>query len=336
MRRRVLKPIRSSSFVILSAAAVVTLFSTINAKVALAQSTGAYPNRPVTLIVPWPPGGSTDRHLRALAEATSKHLGQPILVVNQPGAGGTLGPGNMSQIAKPDGYTLAQFPMGMLRLPHMQKTAWDPIKDFTPIIGVTGYTFGVVVRADSPFKTFKEYLEAAKLKPNAVNYGSTGIGTSPHLLMEEVADKAKVELNHVPFKGNADLVQALMGGHVQAQSDATGWGPYVNDGRMRLLVTFGEKRTKRWNTVPTATELGLDVVSTSPYGIAGPKGMEPALVKTIHDAFKKGMEEAEHLKVLDALDQEPWYKNTEDYTKWVRETFPKERALVERLGLAGK
>jgi tripartite-type tricarboxylate transporter receptor subunit TctC len=336
MRRRVLKPIRASSFVILSAVAVVTVVSAINAKIALAQSTGAYPNRPVTLIVPWPPGGSTDRHLRALAEATSKHLGQPILVVNQPGAGGTLGPGNMSQIAKPDGYTLAQFPMGMLRLPHMQKTAWDPIKDFTPIIGVTGYTFGVVVRADSPFKTFKEYLEAAKLKPNAVNYGSTGIGTSPHLLMEEVADKAKVELNHVPFKGNADLVQALMGGHVQAQSDATGWGPYVNDGRMRLLVTFGEKRTKRWNTVPTATELGLDVVSTSPYGIAGPKGMEPALVKTIHDAFKKGMEEAEHLKVLDALDQEPWYKNTEDYTKWVRETFPKERALVERLGLAGK
>jgi tripartite-type tricarboxylate transporter receptor subunit TctC len=110
----------------------------------------------------------------------------------------------------------------------------------------------------------------------------------------------------------------------------------VNDGRMRLLVTFGEKRTKRWNTVPTATELGLDVVSTSPYGIAGPKGMDPALVKTIHDAFKKGMEDPEHLKVLDSLDQEPWYKNTEEYTRWVRETFPKERALVERLGLAGK
>jgi tripartite-type tricarboxylate transporter receptor subunit TctC len=331
-----LKPIRSSSFVMLSTVAALTVFSAITPKIAVAQSTGAYPNRPVTLIVPWPPGGSTDRHLRALAEATSKHLGQPILVVNQPGAGGTLGPGNMSQLAKPDGYTLSQFPMGMLRLPHMQKTVWDPIKDFTPIIGVTGYTFGVVVRADSPFKTFKEYLEAAKAKPNAVNYGSTGIGTSPHLLMEEVADKAKVALNHVPFKGNADLVQALMGGHVQAQSDATGWGPYVNDGRMRLLVTFGEKRTKRWNTVPTATELGLDVVSTSPYGIAGPKGMDPALVKTIHDAFKKGMEEAEHLKVLDALDQEPWYKNTEDYTKWVRDTFPKERALVERLGLASK
>jgi tripartite-type tricarboxylate transporter receptor subunit TctC len=208
-------------FCVTFSATVATLLA-INMPIATAQSTGAYPNRPVTLIVPWPPGGSTDRHLRALAEATSKHLGQPILVVNQPGAGGTLGPGNMSQVAKPDGYTLAQFPMGMLRIPHMQKVAWDPVKDFTPIIGVTGYTFGVVVRADSPFKTFKEYLEAARLKPNVVNYGSTGIGTSPHLLMEEVADKAKVLLNHVPFKGNADLVQALMGGHVQAQSDATG------------------------------------------------------------------------------------------------------------------
>jgi tripartite-type tricarboxylate transporter receptor subunit TctC len=327
---------RKSVFSCLGLMPVVVATNLYVACPAVWAQAAAYPTRPVTLIVPWPPGGSTDRHMRALAEATAKHLGQPILVVNQPGAGGTLGPGNMSQIAKPDGYTLSQFPMGMLRIPHMQKTVWDPVKDFTHVIGITGYTFGVVVRADSPFKSFKDYLDSAKLKPNSVNFGSTGIGTSPHLLMEEVADKAKVTLNHVPFKGNADLVQALMGGHVQAQSDATGWAPYVNDGRMRLLVTFGEKRTKRWNTVPTATELGLDVVSTSPYGIVGPKGMDPALVKVIHDAFKKGMEESEHLKVLDSLDQEPWYKNTEDYAKWVRETFPKERALVDKLGLGAK
>jgi tripartite-type tricarboxylate transporter receptor subunit TctC len=315
---------------------VIAVVGAFGSSATAQTAAGAYPSRPVTLIVPWPPGGSTDRHLRVLAEAASKHLGQPILVVNQPGAGGTLGPGNMSQVAKPDGYTVAQFPMGMLRIPHMQKVAWDPIKDFTPIIGVTGYTFGLVVRADSPFKTFRDYLEAAKLKPNNVNYGSTGIGTSPHLLMEEVADKAKVTLNHVPFKGNADLVQGLMGGHVQAQSDATGWAPYVNDGRMRLLVTFGEKRTKRWNTVPNASELGLDVVSTSPYGLVGPKGMDPAVVKVLHDAFKKGMEEPEHVKVLDILDQEPWYKNTDEYAKWLRETFPKEKGLIDRLGLSPK
>ena len=296
--------------------------------------TAPFPTKPVTLIVPWPAGGSTDRHLRALAEASSKHLGQPIVVVNQPGGGGTVGPGNMGLAAKPDGYTVAQFPMGMLRIPHMQKVNWDPVKDFSPIIGVTGYAFGVVVRADSPFKSFKEYLDAAKAKPGIINYGSTGIGTSPHLLMEEVADKVKVDLNHVPFKGNADLVQALMGGHVQAQSDATGWAPYVNDGRMRLLVTFGEKRTKRWNNVQTAKEMGIDVVSTSPYGIVAPKGVDAAVIKTLHDAFKKGMEDPEHLKVLDLLDQEPWYKSTDDYSKWIKETFPKEKALIDRLGMA--
>jgi tripartite-type tricarboxylate transporter receptor subunit TctC len=128
----------------------------------LAAHGQAFPSKPITLIVPWPAGGSTDRHLRTLAEIASKHLGQPIIIENKPGGGGTLGPGTMACTAKPDGYTIAQFPMGMLRIPHMQKTAWDPIKDFTFIIGVTGYTFGFVVRADSPYKTFKDYIEAAR------------------------------------------------------------------------------------------------------------------------------------------------------------------------------
>src|SRR5512138_1444733 len=102
--------------------------------VPVAAAFADYPDRPITLIVPWPPGGSTDRHLRTLADIASKNLGQPIVVHNQPGAGGTLGPGNMALNAKPDGYTIAQFPLGMLRLPHMQKTAWDPLTDFTFII----------------------------------------------------------------------------------------------------------------------------------------------------------------------------------------------------------
>ena len=112
----------------------------------------AFPDRPITLIVPWPPGGSTDRHLRTLAEIAGRHLGQSIVVQNHPGAGGTLGPGNMAVTAKPDGYTIAQYPMGMLRLPHMQKTAWNPLTDFTFIIGVSGYTFGFTVLADSPLQ----------------------------------------------------------------------------------------------------------------------------------------------------------------------------------------
>src|SRR5690606_37877425 len=116
---------------------------------------------------------------------------------------------------------------------------------------------------------------AARQKPGAIDYGSTGVGSSPHLLIEELAINAKVTLTHVPFKGNADMQQALLGGHVMAQSDATGWEQFVETGKMRLLVTFGEKRTKRWPEVPTAQELGYGVTSSSPYGLAGPKGMAP-------------------------------------------------------------
>jgi tripartite-type tricarboxylate transporter receptor subunit TctC len=300
---------------------------------ALAQ---AYPSKPVTLIVPWPPGGSTDRHLRGLAEIASKYLGQNIVVENKPGGGGTIGPSQMALQAKPDGYTISQFPMGMLRIPHMQKSPWNPLTDFTYIIGVTGYTFGLTVRADSPYKSFNEYIEAARKEPGKIDYASTGIGTTPHLNIEEVAMNAKVTLNHVPFKGNADSTQALLGGHVMAQSDATGWDKYVDGGQMRLLVTFGDTRTKRWPNVPTAKELGYGVVSTSPYGIAGPKGMDPAVVKTLHDAFKKAIDDPKHLELLAQLSQDVWYLNSEDYTKWVRDTFGKEKALIDRLGLGAK
>jgi len=295
-----------------------------------------YPSKPITLIVPWPAGGSTDRHLRGLAEIASRHLGQPIVVENKPGGGGTLGPGTMALNARPDGYTIAQYPLGMLRIPHMQKTVWHPINDFSFIIGVTGYTFGFVVRADSPYKTFNDYIAAARKQPGKIDYGSTGQGTSPHLLMEELADAAKVELNHVPYKGNADLMQAVLGGHVMAGSDATGWDKLVDAGQMRVLLTFGEQRTQRWPNVPTAKDLGYNVVATSPYGLAGPKGMDPAVIRTLHDAFKKAMEDPKHLELLAQLNQAPWYKAPEDYRAWAQATFAKDKVLIERLGLAGK
>ena len=296
----------------------------------------AFPSKPITLIVPWPAGGSTDRHLRALAEIAGKQLGQNILVENKPGGGGTTGPGTMALTAKPDGYTIAQYPMGMVRVPHMQKVPWDPLRDFSFIIGVSGYTFGFTVRADSPYKSFNDYIEAARKAPGKIDYGSTGVGTSPHLLMEELAGSAKVELNHVPFKGNADLTQALLGGHVMAMSDATGWDKFVDGGQMRLLVTFGEQRTKRWPNVPTAKELGYGVVSTSPYGLVGPKGMDPAVVKTLHDAFRKAMDDPKHLEVIAQLNQDLWYRSGDDYAKWARDQFAKDKLLIERLGLAAK
>ncbi|MFT0851572.1 tripartite tricarboxylate transporter substrate binding protein [Achromobacter sp. F4_2707] len=299
-----------------------------------AQAEIDFPTKPITLIVPWPAGGSTDRHLRALAQEASKELGQPVIVENRPGAGGTLGPSSMAMSAKPDGYTISQYPLGLLRMPHMQKTTYHPIDDFTFIVGLSGYLFGFTVREDSPFKTFDDYIEAARQKPNTIDYGSTGVGSSPHLLLEEIAINAGVELVHVPFKGNADMQQALLGGHVMAQSDAAGWDQFVDSGRMRLLVTFGEERTKRWPDVPTAKELGYNVVSSSPYGLAGPKGMDPAVVKKLHDAFKKALYSERSMEIMAQLNQEPVYRNSEDYKKWAEETFAKDKALIEHLGLA--
>lgn len=123
----------------------------------------------------------------------------------------------------------------------------------------------------------------------------------------------------------------LLGGHVDAAADATGWGPHVDAGKMRLLVTWGEKRTKRWPDVPTLKELGYDIVSNSPYGIGAPKGMDPKVVKVLHDAFKKGMEDPAHTSVLEKYDQELWYLSSEDYARYARETFAAEKATMTRM-----
>jgi tripartite-type tricarboxylate transporter receptor subunit TctC len=311
--------------------ATVAMALACAAPAALAQ---AFPSKPITLICPWPPGGSTDTHLRRFAGIAQRYLGQPVVVENKPGAGGTLGPANMAAMARPDGYTLAQYPISLIRVALMQKAAWDPLKDFSFVIGLTGYTFGVVVRSDSPFKTFNDLVDYARANPGRLAFGSTGNGTSPHLLMEEVALKAGVQFLHVPFKGNAESTQALMGGHVMAQSDATGWGRHVEAGTFRLLVTFGEKRTK-WNA-PTARELGLDIVSYSPYGIVAPRGMEPQLARALHDTFKKTLDDPEHIKMLEQLDQVYWYKSGEEFAQWAADTLRAERATLERVGLLAK
>jgi tripartite-type tricarboxylate transporter receptor subunit TctC len=309
---------------------IVAVVALCTAQHAWAQ---AFPAKPVTLVCPWPPGGSTDTHLRQFAQIAAKHLGQNVVIENKPGASGMLGPVAVSRMA-PDGYNLSQLPVSAFRVPHIQKVDWDPLKDFTYIIGITGYTFGVVVKSDSPFKSFRDLIEYARANPGKMSFGSTGTGTSPHLLMEEVGMKTGVQFLHVPFKGNADSTQALMGGHVMAQSDATGWGRHVDAGAFRLLVTFGEKRTK-WNA-PTAKELGIDIVSYSPYGIVGPKGMDPKVVKILHDAFKKTLDDPEHLKVLAQLDQVYWYKSSAEYAQWAADTLKAERATIERVGLLAK
>lgn len=294
-----------------------------------------FPNRPIRLICPWPAGGSTDAVMRVIAESAGKALGGQIVIENKAGASGMLGPNELVN-ARPDGYTLSQLTIGVARLPHMQKMQFDPLKDFTYVALLTGYTFGLVVRADSPIKSVKDLVDYAKANPEKFTYGSTGNGTTPHLAVEEFASRAGIKLQHIPFKGNADGMQALLGGHVMSHSDATGWGPHVDAGTCRLLATYGSKRTKRWPNVPTLQELGYETLADSPFGIGGPKGMDPAITQRLHDAFKKTLEDPAVLASFDKYDQSVIYMNTEDYTKFMRETFAKEKAIIEKLGLALK
>ncbi len=313
----------------------------LTAALALAVCAGAaqaqsFPARPVTLIVPWAAGGTTDVGLRALASATEKHLGQSIVIENRPGGSGTLGPGQMAATAKPDGYTVAQIPITVFRFPFMQKTTFDPSTDFTYIIGVSGYTFGVVVKDDAPWKTFQEFTADAKANAGKINYGTPGTGTSLHIAMEQIAKRQGIKWTQVPFKGNAEAMNALLGGHIHALADSSGWAQLVNAGQFRLLVTWGAARTKNWPNVPTLREIGIDMVSNSPFGIAGPKGMDPKVVKALHDAFKKGLEEPSYAEAMARLDQEQFYLSSEDYQKFALQQIEEARRFIAELGLGPK
>jgi len=319
--------LRRRTFLRLAAGAAALPIMT---RVANAQ---AFPSKPVTFIVPWPAGGTTDVALRALATATERHLGRSIIIENRGGAGGTLGPAQMASLGKPDGYTVAQLPIPVFRLPFMSRTSFDPVKDFTYIIGLSGYTFGVVVRNDSPWKTFPELIAAAKANPGTMTYGTPGAGTSLHITMEEISRRQGVKLVHVPFKGNAEATTALLGGHIHALADSTGWAPQVNEGKLRLLVSWGASRTKNWPTVPTLREIGIDIVSNSPYGIGGPKGMDPAVVKVLHDAFKKGLDEPSNLAAMAQFDQERFYLSSEEYHAFAMRQIEQEKRMIEELKL---
>jgi tripartite-type tricarboxylate transporter receptor subunit TctC len=303
------------------------------ATVAMPAWAQSYPSRTIRYICPWPAGGATDQVMRVLAESASRLMGQSVVIENKPGAGGMLGANELVN-AKPDGYTLSQIPFGAFRIPHMQKVAFNTLTDFTWIICLTGYSFGLVVPADSPIGSIADLVKWAKANPGKFTYGSTGIGTSPHLAVEEFAQRAGIQLNHVPFKGNADNMQAVLGGHVMAASDSTGWAPHVNSGRLRLLATYGSKRTKRWPNVPTLDELGFKTVSDSPFGVCGPKGMDPAVVKKVHDVFRQTLTDPKVVAVFDRFDQSTIYMDTAAYTKFAQDTFRSERETMVRLGMA--
>ena len=292
----------------------------------------SFPAKPIKLIIAFPAGGPTDITMRSLADNASKILGQPVIVENKPGAGGTL-PAQTLQTSAADGYTLAQIPLGVFRLPYTTKISWDPVKDISYVLNVTGYAFGLVVPADSPLKTWTHYVGWAKANPGKLTFGSTGTLTSPHLTMELIAQEQGLQLLHVPYKGSADLMQALMGGHIMSAADSTGFAPLVESGKLRVLNTWGEQRLAKFPDAPTLKELGLGLVQNSPFGIGAPRGTPADVVKRLHDAFKTAMEQESYKTALARYDMVPMYMSSVAYGKFAADTFAREKALVEKLGL---
>lgn len=300
---------------------------------ALAQP-ASYPARPISLIVPWPAGGQTDITMRILAELAGRKLGQPVVVENRPGAAGTL-VGPALRAAAPDGYTIGQLPLTLYRAPLQRKVTWDPLRDIQPVIQISGVTFGIVVPADSGLRTFADLLAWGREHPGKLTVGSTGIGSTAHLAMEDVLSREGVQYIHVPYKGTADQMLAVATHTLMAGVNSSGFAPYVETGKLRLLAVFSAERSKRWPHVPTMRELGYpEAVYTSPYGIGVPVRVEAAIVRKLHDAFKAAMFDPMHLQELAKYDQDAEYLDTAAYSRYVQEVTDRERQLLARLGLA--
>jgi len=297
-----------------------------------ALATTPFPSRPITLWVPWAAGGATDISLRLLADLASPHLGQPVLTENRGGAGGTLVM-PVLQAAEPDGHTIAQLPYPVFRIANTQKVLWDPVRDTTPILQVSGVTFGALVPAGSALRSLDDLFVFARARPGELSIATNGVGTTPHVVLEELFTARGLRYIHVPYKGTAEQLNAIASGQVMAGVNSTGFGPAVDSGRLRLLATFGALRSRRWPQVPTLRELGFEIVAQSPYGLAGPRGLPDSIVATLHNAFKRALFEPAFAHELAKYDQEVDYLGPAEYAQSCRESLARERRAVEKLGL---
>jgi tripartite-type tricarboxylate transporter receptor subunit TctC len=259
-------------------------------------------------------------------------LGQPVVVDNRAGAAGMLGLKAMAS-AKPDGYTIGQIPISVTRFAQLGSVAIDPFKDLAYIARTSAQTFGIAVRAESPWQTLRDMVADAKGRPGNIHYGTSGVGGATHVGMEEFALAAGISLNHIPYKGGAPALQDLMGGQIDALADSSSWAPHVQSGRLRLLATWGATRTQAFPQVPTLREAGYDVVVDAPNGVGAPRGLVPAVETRLRDAFRIATASPEFAAACARIDAPVVYLDGPDYEKYVAATYRKETVLIEKLNL---
>ena len=316
--------IKALAKVVLSTAALLA------ASVAVAQQ---FPERPIQLMVAFPAGGSTDVGARVVASIAEKILGKPIVVINRGGAGGQVGWTEMAR-QKPDGYYL-----GYINLPATNTVILDPerkatfgVDAFVPIINHVLDPGIVWVRGDSPYKTLKDLVDAAKKAPNTIRTATTGILSDDHLailMLEEAAPGAIFRIVHLA--GGADQLKEILGGNVDVAFDNVGSiAPRVRSGELRALAVMDHQRSKFLPDVPTMKEVGYpSVISSSTRGIAAPRGVPPAVLKTLEAALKKAMEDPEHIQKLESAGLAIKIMTGEEYAKYYRDTHEQAKKYTE-------
>ncbi len=291
----------------------------------------AFPSKPITLVIPFPPGSMFDAVMRSLSDAAAQDLGQPVVLMHKPGGGGVTGTAGVAAMSESDGYTLGVMHNSVIRQPHMSKVPYDPLRDFSYVAGLAALSTGIVVAANAPWQNLAELLADAKKRPGEISWGNVGATSANRIFAERLAKLAGVKFNHIPFKGGAEEFQALLGGHLNVYGDP-GFGAMAASGKVRVLATFTEQRLPRHPNVPTLKELGFDLVVNSPIGIVAPKNLDAAVSARLQAAIRKAEASPEYQRVLREYDLVPWTLDATAFSRYAQAQFLREKQMLDEVG----
>jgi tripartite-type tricarboxylate transporter receptor subunit TctC len=292
----------------------------------------AYPTKPVSLMVAYPAGGSTDVGARIVASLAEKELGQPLIVLNKAGAGGQVGWTELAR-QKPDGYYI-----GFINLPAINAVILDPdrkatfdIDSFTPLINQVLDPGVIYVKPDSPYKSLKDIVEDAKKRPGEIKAGTTGIFSDDHLAILMLEEAAKIKFRIVHFDGDPPQLTSLLGGQIDVSFlNVGGITPRVKSAQVRPLVVLDRERSKFYPDTPSTAEAGYpSVLSSSTRGIVGPKGLPEAMVKKLQGIFNKAMDHPGHLEKMEKAGLGVKVMMGDEYGKYIKSLHEKLKSLVE-------
>lgn len=306
------------------------------APLVLAQA--EFPSKPIRLMVGFPPGGSTDVLARALGQEARKPLGQEVVVINKPGATGAIAATEVAT-GNADGYVIGITPSTTLTLAHLfQDIRQDLLENTSALVLVGRQRIGIVGKADSPYRSLKEFVEFARRNPGKISVGIPGAGTKVDLLTRAIVLQEKVDVNIVPFQGDAPIATAILGGHIAAGSFAAGgWTPHIRAGTMRLLASMEDERSEVAPDVPTLLELGYGLTGNAIQYMYGPRGMPAAVRKRLTDAFIEATRSTVYIDVAaknGLYDKNPLSGEVLD--RHLLKDRAETAALVNKLGLKRK